>query len=237
MLYFAFGSNMNLERMKSRKTNFEFRSGGVLHNYKLTFNKKAGFSYSSSGSLFPRGTYAIGKKTLWENKSVILSSGIDRKPEHREAEEGYANVVPSEGDYVEGVLYVIPREGLKRLDICEGVPTHYQREVLPIVCPNGITVDAIVYVANVDKEEDNLLPSDKYLSHLLKGRDLLSDEYFKKLATQKTISEFSNNGYSSTYNNGYPGYEHGGYNYDDYDDYNYYNRYQNMGVPIKNEYR
>lgn len=230
MLYFAFGSNMNLDRMKSRNTNFEFRTGAVLYGYKLTFNKKAGFGSYSTGALYPSKVYGLGRKTLTEDKTVTLSSAIHRRAEFQEAQEGYANIVPDENSYVEGALYVVPPSGIKELDRCEGVPTHYTREILEVVSVNGVKVKAVVYVAADAKEEDNLLPTDRYLSHLLKGRDLLSDEYFQKLAKQKTISEYSNNSYNNTgynshsYSGTYPhGKRVGGTHYDEYgyDSYEY----------------
>lgn len=41
MKYFAYGSNMNKDRMKERKINFTSRQFAKLLCYKLVFNKKA----------------------------------------------------------------------------------------------------------------------------------------------------------------------------------------------------
>lgn len=218
MLYFAYGSNMNQERMKSRKTGFEFRTGAVLEGFELTFNKKAGFSRASyNSSLYPSVTGLKTKKTLWEDKTKYVTSGIEKQKKFCEPEEGYANVIENPDSIVQGALYVIPEDGLKKLDTCEGFPDHYYREVLPVTCANGAVVEAIVYIAALDKQEDNLLPSDTYLNHLLKGVDIMTDEYFQKLANQKTVSEFGNRGYSSTRTGGY---------YDEYyDEYGHYSGY------------
>lgn len=215
MLYFAYGSNMNEDRMKTRKTNYEFRTGAVLKDYELSFNKKAGYSRASyNSSLYPSATNFKPKKTLWEDKAKYMSTGIAKRKKFCDPEEGYANVMPCEGAVVEGALYVIPETGLKELDRCEGFPTHYGREVLEVTCANGAVVEAVVYIAALDMQEENLLPSDTYLGHLLKGIDVLSEEYFNKLAMQKTVSEFSNKGYSSTR----PAYQYDNYD-DDYYDY------------------
>ena len=50
MKYFAYGSNMNPERMKGRNINFSSRCFAVLIDYKLVFNKKAikgNFTYAN----------------------------------------------------------------------------------------------------------------------------------------------------------------------------------------------
>ena len=39
--YFAYGSNMNPERVSRRQMRFESAAGGVLHNYSLRFNKRS----------------------------------------------------------------------------------------------------------------------------------------------------------------------------------------------------
>lgn len=41
MYYFAYGSNMNEERMTKRGVDFTTRQFGVLKGYRLVFNKKA----------------------------------------------------------------------------------------------------------------------------------------------------------------------------------------------------
>lgn len=41
MKYFAYGSNMNPERMKERRINYTSREFAFLENFKLVFNKKA----------------------------------------------------------------------------------------------------------------------------------------------------------------------------------------------------
>lgn len=223
MLYFAYGSNMNQERMKSRKTDYEFRTGAVLKGYELTFNKKAGFSRASyNSSLYPSVSGLKTRKTLWEDKTKYATSAISKRSKFCEPEEGYANVVVNPDSIVQGALYVIPEDGLKKLDVCEGYPDHYFREVLEVTCANGAVVEAIVYIAAVDKQEENLLPTDTYLNHLLKGVDIMTDDYFQKLAKQKTVSEFGNRGYSST-RSGYGGSNYGAYGED------YYNEYYGYG--------
>lgn len=39
--YFAYGSNMNPERVRQRSMEFNHHQAGSLHNYRLTFNKRS----------------------------------------------------------------------------------------------------------------------------------------------------------------------------------------------------
>jgi len=98
---------------------------------------------------------------------------------------GFANIVKGEGR-VEGILYEIDETSLKTLDSFEGFPAHYNRIEVEVEC-EGKPLKAWVYVANKNKIEEGLKPKREYLNHLLKGQDLLSKEYFKKLQAVKTI--------------------------------------------------
>jgi len=58
---------------------------------------------------------------------------------------------------------------------------------MKIALEDGTEVDATVYVANDEYVAEGLMPTRDYLSHLLKGSDLLSEEYRKWLASHQTI--------------------------------------------------
>lgn len=45
---------------------------------------------------------------------------------------GYANIVSSTGDYVEGLCYLLDQKDESRLDSNEGVPTAYVKETFPV---------------------------------------------------------------------------------------------------------
>ena len=141
MKYFAYGSNMDSNRIKERGINFAKREHAIIKGWKLEFNK--------------------------------VSS--------KNPKEGYANIVMKENSVVEGVLYEIPDSDLKTLDRYEGYPSHYGRIKIIVIMDNGEKVEAVTYVAKPDKVKDGLKPSREYLSHLLKGCDLLSEEYCNKL--------------------------------------------------------
>jgi len=147
MEYFAYGSNMNSERMREREVNFSKREHATLKGWRLDFNKQAS----------------------------------------QNPKEGYANIVPCEGVMVEGVLYEISDSDLKKLDRCEGYPNHYCRIKVKVKLDNGQGRDAITYVAQADKVKSGLKPNRQYLEHLLKGCDVLSENYCKRLKEWKAL--------------------------------------------------
>ncbi|MEN3016243.1 MAG: gamma-glutamylcyclotransferase family protein [Candidatus Methanosuratincola petrocarbonis] len=146
VFYFAYGSNMDQERLRDRIGSFHSRKHAILEGYDLVFNKR---DSSCRGA-------------------------------------GFANIVKGKGK-VEGILYEIDETCLEKLDSIEGVHTnHYNRIEIKVEC-EGKLLNAWVYVANENKVEEGLKPKKEYLNHLLKGQDLLSKEYFKKLQEVKTI--------------------------------------------------
>ena len=147
MKYFAYGSNMDPDRMRERGVNFLKREHAILEGWRLEFNK--------------------------------VSS--------RNPEEGYANIVKDENSVVEGILYEIDDLDLKILDRYEGYPSHYERIKVVVRMDNGENVEAVTYIAKPDKVKDGLKPSREYLNHLLKGCDLLSEEYCRKLRKWETL--------------------------------------------------
>jgi gamma-glutamylcyclotransferase len=139
-LYFAYGSNMDIDRMRERNINFTKRLPAILFGYKLTFNKMS--------SLIREGFATIEKGNKF--------------------------------DWVEGALYEINNMGIFNLDRYEGYPYHYKRVKIKVKCD---CEDMIVttYIATDGTNGYNLKPSQDYLHHLLKGKDILSEKYFEKL--------------------------------------------------------
>jgi gamma-glutamylcyclotransferase len=92
-------------------------------------------------------------------------------------QEGYANIIKDNENIVEGVLYKISEADIVKLDNYEGYPYHYYRDVLKIETSNQETVNAVAYIANKEKIKHSLKPSKSYMYHIMKGCDLLSNEY------------------------------------------------------------
>ena len=147
MKYFAYGSNMNQDRMKEREVEFTKRERATLKGWKLAFNK--------------------------------ISS--------RNHNEGYANIVEDDKEYVEGILYEISEESIRELDKYEGYPNHYIKISVNVILENNEIVNAVTYVANPNQVKHGLKPSKEYLNHLIKGCDLLSQEYYEKLRKWDTL--------------------------------------------------
>jgi len=145
--YFAYGSNMDPDRMRERGVFFTERRRAILEGWKLLFNK--------------------------------VSS--------RNPSEGFANIEREEGSVVEGILYEIRDSDLEKLDSYEGCPEHYVRIRVRVKLDDGSEVEAVTYVANPSKVRSGLKPSREYLSHLLKGCDLLSKEYCERLRKLETL--------------------------------------------------
>lgn len=78
-----------------------------------------------------------------------------------------ANVQPSQGNTVHGVLYKIEENAFRSLDRYEGVPEHYRRIEIQVTPDGGQPVPAQVYIAS--KVMKGLRPSAQYLQAILTG--------------------------------------------------------------------
>lgn len=152
MRYFAYGSNMDAQRMRKRGAPFTERKRAVLKGYALKFNKIA------TGPKAKKG-------------------------------EGKGNIVPDPlgVENVEGALYAITKAGLDELDRKEGYPKHYNRKELESNLDDCTKEKAWVYIAQSNMIADGLKPTREYLAHYLKGKDLLSPEYYCMLENVETL--------------------------------------------------
>lgn len=97
---------------------------------------------------------------------------------------GYANIVSQKGSKVEGLLFSI--DNIEQLDQFEGFPSHYKKENLKIHYLGNL-IDAVVYVASINRVSNNLKPERAYLNRLLAAKDFLSKEYLSFLEITETI--------------------------------------------------
>jgi gamma-glutamylcyclotransferase (GGCT)/AIG2-like uncharacterized protein YtfP len=96
---------------------------------------------------------------------------------------GVAGIVPSQGSRVEGVVYKISMDDLKKLDKIELVhKNRYFRNMVKVCGENGVITDAWAYFPNRDIVE-KVSPSVRYLKRIIEGayQHQLSHEYIKKL--------------------------------------------------------
>jgi gamma-glutamylcyclotransferase (GGCT)/AIG2-like uncharacterized protein YtfP len=78
----------------------------------------------------------------------------------------HADVVPSPGRTVDGVLWSVDADGLQSLDLLEGYPTYYDRIQVTVSCQQK-EYTAWVYVMTPGQELD--LPSERYRDLLMEG--------------------------------------------------------------------
>ena len=141
--YFAFGSNMSAQRIHERLGWSPSRSGAILTDYEMVFNKS-----SNDG--------------------------------------GKANIMYSQGDIVEGILYSVFEEDLLILDKFEGVAAkQYRRYEIEVLNNNKKSLAAVAYKALNTGEVS--APTEEYLNYILEGKEHLSTVYYTKLKSTETI--------------------------------------------------
>ncbi|KAK3748626.1 hypothetical protein QZH41_005349 [Actinostola sp. cb2023] len=94
---------------------------------------------------------------------------------------GSATIVPDPNSEVHGALYTLEKGGLEKLDIFEWVPRGGYRRVAIEVGLDGHIVECITYIATEAYFKPGLIPSKEYLGHLLKGKDILPQNYYNIL--------------------------------------------------------
>ena len=97
---------------------------------------------------------------------------------------GCANIEPSKGEVVEGVLYEVDLDkAIPVLDFYEGYPNHYTRKIVKVETPEGEIIEAVTYVAHPSKVREGLKPHPDYLAHLLEAcrLGLMSPQYCERL--------------------------------------------------------
>lgn len=153
--YFAYGSNMNPERVRERGIDFVHAAGARLEGFSLVFDKTsrkhAGVGHANvvlaPGSMVEgvlywlRTTEEIGKMDRFESAPVNYSREV--------------------------------------IHVCVDAPH------LPESHPEPIDGHAVIttwtYFANPAVRRPDLLPPRSYLNHLLAGRPFLSDDYYAML--------------------------------------------------------
>ena len=100
---------------------------------------------------------------------------------------GFANIVPESNSSVEGIIFEVNEITIDLLDNYEGSPNAYHKKIMSVETSNGESINCILYIANHSKTSNSLKPEKKYLNHLLKGKEFLSENYFFDLKNYETI--------------------------------------------------
>ncbi|KAI9465170.1 Butirosin biosynthesis, BtrG-like protein [Lactarius psammicola] len=111
-------------------------------------------------------------------------------------QRGYANVVPSSGDYVYGFIYEINSKDEQSLDNYEGVPYAYEKRIIPlelITCSDDgktekRTIDALVYIDVARTSRD--LPKTEYIHRINLGMKDALQKGFSQSYVDKYVRPF-----------------------------------------------
>jgi gamma-glutamylcyclotransferase len=142
------------------------------------------FAYGSNmnaGRMKERGVRFISRKPARLHGYKLV---FNKKATH--ADFAYANISKSEKDVVEGALYEFPDEDILKLDNYESYPAEYDRQELMVTTGDDESVPAMVYIARPEKTAEGYYPKISYVKHLLKGKDVVSREYYERLLKVRT---------------------------------------------------
>lgn len=78
------------------------------------------------------------------------------------------------GAIVNGVLFLLSKQGLDIIDAKEGAPFVYQKTEVNIILPDGTFLNAFTYIVNNELRSDFISPSETYFNIVVKGMN-----YFK----------------------------------------------------------
>ncbi|HHW47347.1 MAG TPA: gamma-glutamylcyclotransferase [Clostridiaceae bacterium] len=157
----------------------EIVKGEIIRKLEKIYRKQEGidmskkyFAYGSCTN--PESFKGTMKKAGCENKFRICGVGIlnDYRLAFTRCSSkwggGVLDIIESPGDYVLGVVYEIPDEAVSAIDEREGAPTCYERKEGIKVELGFEEVEVFTYTV-VDKEPDEIKPTEKYLEVVYKG--------------------------------------------------------------------
>ncbi|MEO0299135.1 MAG: gamma-glutamylcyclotransferase family protein [candidate division WOR-3 bacterium] len=123
------------------------------------------------GSKFLKRAYIEGYKFVYDGYSSFRQGAV-------------ANIIKDEGCIVWGALFEIDEKCLEKLDIYEGYPTCYQREVFSVKDDEGKEYKALVYLRNPKPVGK---PSSDYKNITIEGAKQcgLPDDYIKQFIAQE----------------------------------------------------
>ncbi len=102
---------------------------------------------------------------------------------------GFANIMPSKDDFVEGIVYKISENDEYNLDLKEGVVNgHYKKRYVDAVFKEN-TLNCLVYI---DPIKTTGVPSKEYIARLLHGKidSKISEAYYNKYWEPHLVESF-----------------------------------------------
>lgn len=153
--YFAYGSNMNPERVRERGIEFEHAAGARLEGFALAFDKT---SRQHAGAGHANVVVAPGRVVEGVLYWLRSNEEISKMDRYESAPVNYSREV---------------------------IHVSVSRQDLPLRSPEPDGDHALVttwtYFANPAVRSPDLLPPRSYLNHLLAGRPFLSADYYAML--------------------------------------------------------
>ena len=105
MKYFAYGSNMNSDRMKERGIDFTSRVFARLDDYKLVFNKKASGGNKTFANIEPsEGSHVEGALYEFPDEKIGYLDRCEGHPYHYKRKE--LTVLDQNGQSMTAMVYI-----------------------------------------------------------------------------------------------------------------------------------
>ena len=164
--YFAYGSNLDLQRYESRIKR------ATDEGIKINEEEYAELPENDCETL--KQIYHARPVTL---SGYTLAFNKERDGKHKHAgkkiKTAFSNIMPHKTGKVHGVIYSCTDEDFEKLDDAEGAPDHYERKTVKVVdlkTKKPINGKVIAYIATENMTTAKQLPpSDEYLDHIITG--------------------------------------------------------------------
>jgi hypothetical protein len=160
--YFAYGSNMNPDRVRERGIRFEHAAGARLEDFALVFDKTSRQHAGLGHANVRRAPGQLVEGVLYWLETAEEIGKMDR-------------FESTPVNYSREVIHVRVRH--EHLPMGPGVA--------PVSAPgHEVLITTWTYFANPAVRQPGLLPPRSYLEHLLAGRPYLSSHYYQMLQNQ-----------------------------------------------------
>jgi len=122
--------------------------------------------------------YGSNMRSAWL-RARVPNAAVHRRAELRDYELRFrkrssdgsskCDVVPADGRVVHGVVFEIPLDEKPTLDAAEGLGRGYQEIRCTVTTPEGVSIEAFMYVAEANAIDEDLLPYSWYKRIVLAG--------------------------------------------------------------------
>ncbi len=150
------------------------------------------FAYGSNMDISELKRYGVrvdsarGKQA--DLPGYVLKFNKSATGEKAKSGEGKGNIEPDPDGVVEGILWEVRPKDMSKLARKEGARIgHYRRMRVRVHLADGTEEEAVTYIANPSMTKEGLKPTKEYLGHYLKGKDLLSEKYYRWLESIETL--------------------------------------------------